>query len=109
VSKEVKCFVVSAGVKRFVCEAVVDVTALQFVWYVPSIALSNVPRHLSVQGDWKASTHALVISPSIEWTFTDSLESLSKTHPVVLDVLNHDLVDWSGDGMVRWVSGKRGI
>lgn len=109
VSKEVQCFVVSAGVKRFVCEAVVDITVLQFVWYVPSIALSNVPQHLSVQGDWKASTHALVISPSIEWTFTDSLESLSKNHMVVLDVLNHYLVDWSGDGMVRWVSGKRGL
>jgi hypothetical protein len=105
VSKDVHCFVVGASIKRFVCEAVVDMAALHFVWYVPSLAMSNMPQHLSVQGEWKESTHALVISPSIEWTFTDSLESLPKTYPVVLDVLNNDLVDWSGDGVVRWVSG----
>jgi len=109
VSKEALCFVVSAGIKRFVREAVVDLSALQFMWYVPSLALSKVPQHLSVQGDWKASTHTLVINPSIRWTFVDSLESLPTNQSVVLDVLNNDLVDWSGDGVVRWVSGVRGI
>ena len=102
-----RCFIVGANCKQMMLQSIVTLpTVLQLVWYNPTMDVKKVTDTFDVEGKWVNSRHTLDITPTLQWTFTTSLAKL-RTEPVVLDVLNEEWVDWTGESVAQWVSASR--